>query len=48
MGEVIFALFVGGWMIFLGLIINVCSKKEEQKYRNESKLNNDKNRTLNT
>lgn len=48
MGEIVLALFVGGWMVFLGVIINVFSKKEEMRYKNETTLESDPNRTLNT
>ena len=35
MGEVIFAVFFGAWMVFLGVFLHVSLTKEEQRYRDE-------------
>lgn len=33
MGEIIFALFIGLWMIGLGILINVYMKKEYERIK---------------
>lgn len=35
MGEIIFAVFFGAWMVFLGVFMNVSLTKEEQRYRDK-------------
>lgn len=35
MGEIVFALFVGGWMVFLGVFMNSYLTKEERKYNSK-------------
>jgi len=31
MGELIFALFIGAWMVFVGVFMNVYLSKEEKR-----------------
>jgi hypothetical protein len=35
MGEMIFAVFFGAWMVFLGVFLHVSLAREEQSYRAE-------------
>ncbi|MCT4619952.1 MAG: hypothetical protein N4A62_11260 [Marinisporobacter sp.] len=40
MGQIMISVFVGAWMIFLGIFMNGYLTKEERRYRNEEKINN--------
>lgn len=42
MGEIAVSLFIGGWMIVVGIFMLVYLNKEEKKYRDEL-INKDKN-----
>jgi hypothetical protein len=37
MGEIIFSIFVGGWMVLTGIFMNYWLTKEEKGTKNEAK-----------
>ena len=37
MGEIIFSLCIGLWIMFLGVLINVCMKKEYNNIKQNKK-----------
>ncbi|WP_278277560.1 hypothetical protein [Anaeromicrobium sediminis] len=38
MGQIIVSLFIGGWMIFLGIFMNTVLTKEERGYRENNSV----------
>lgn len=37
MGEIIFSIFCGGWMVFTGIFLIVKLNREEKSWQNEEK-----------
>ena len=36
MGQILYAIFIGGWMVLLGVLMNGALKKEEEGYKRAS------------
>lgn len=47
MGELIFALFIGLWMIFVGIFLNVYLTKEEKRVMSTQSNNVTENKNIN-